>query len=143
MKKKIFALLLSSLFVLSLFILPGCEKQEKDPRQHITMLVYERDNPDEYLCELSEENKKQTITVKYRAKGWEFNVKAKFPNGQIQILTAADSIARSAATYTSPEGEVSSVTYVKSRGTYEYFFEVMSNNKVAYPFIGRLTIDVI
>ena len=106
----------------SIFLFGGCNT-EKDLRQHITMLVYDMRDPKTYLCELTEENPRAEITLEYRMEGYNFNAKAKFPDGRIEELVNENAIHKAPVNYTSPDGEeMGNFASVYEKGTYEYRF---------------------
>lgn len=141
--KKLLSIFVTVIALCTIFAFVGC-KDEKDTRQHVTLLVYDNKNSSEILCELSEENNRQTITVECRSyPSWNFYVKAKFPHGNYQ-LDNANSVTRSFGKYVSPEGkESNSWTYISNKGTYEYIFTVHNNNKLAFPFQAFLIVEVV
>ena len=144
--KKFLSLILAVVCFCAIFTFVGCndEKDEKDNRQHVTLLVYDNKNSSEILCELSEENNRQTITVEYRAQGhWDFRIKIKYSDGNIKDMLE-ESAGRSFGKFISSEGEESYSWMVsKWKGTYEYFFDIDSSSTHAFPFRAKLIVEVI
>lgn len=141
--KKLLSIFVTVIALCTIFAFVGC-KDEKDTRQHVTLLVYDNKNSSEILCELSEENNRQTITVEYRAlTPWDFKVKAKFPHGNYQ-LDNANSVHRSFGKYVSPRGEeLTGWSEIVHKGTYECIFTIENNNKLAFPFQAFLIVEVV
>ena len=127
----------------SIFLFGGCNTEE-DPRQHITMLVYDTRDSETYLCELTEENPRAEITLEYRMEGYIFRVKAKFPDGWIEELSNKNAIRADSGRYISPDGEVhNDFSSVWERGTYEYSFNMLPDNERAFPYEGKLTVHIV
>ena len=55
--------------------------------------------------------------------GYNFNAKAKFPDGRIEELVNENAIHKAPVNYTSPDGEeMGNFASVYEKGTYEYRF---------------------
>ena len=141
--KRFLVLVFAVLTGTSIFLFGGCNT-EKDPRLHITMLVYDMRDSETYLCELTEENPKAEITLEYRMEGYEFDAKAKFPDGRIEGLINKNAIQVDTGRYISPNGEEhNDFLSVWERGTYEYRFWMLPDNERAFPFNAYLTIHIV
>lgn len=141
--KKFLVIVFAVLMGTSIFLFSGCNTEE-DPRQHITMLVYDTRDSETYLCELTEENPRAEITLEYRMEGYKFRIKAKFPDGRIEELVGKNSIDIITSSYASPDGEVyNEFSSARKRGTYEYRFCMLPDNERAFPYEGGLTLHIV
>ena len=120
--------------------------REEDPnpnRQRVTMVI--KDQFGKEWCELTEEENRKTIYIPADGKARQFIAYAKFPDGNVTVLQAENTIWTSYLSYTPVGGEIiynPSSTEVFDLGTYEILFVTSEDNTQMYPYDGYLTIIV-
>ncbi len=141
MKKKIVAIALFLIIATFLVAFGGCEEET---REHVTVLIYQKNRSNNYLCEITEEENEKEITLPYREGGYYFGAAVKFDDGRIYHYPSTGRIILDGISYTTPEGEKGeSDEHAYERGTYRLVIVMDSMSEDYFPFLCYVTVHVV
>ena len=141
MKKKIVAIALFLIIATFLVAFGGCEEET---REHVTVLIYQKNRSNNYLCEITEEENEKEITLPYREGGYYFGAAVKFDDGRIYHYSSNRRIGFDGISYTTPKGEKGEPDeHAYERGTYRLVILMDSRSEDYFSFLCYVTVHIV
>ncbi len=139
--RKIIAIALFLILATFLVAFGGCEEET---REHVTVLIYQKNQSNDYLCEIMEEENEKEITLPYREGGYYFGAAVKFDDRRIYHYPSNRRIGFNCVIYTTPEGEKGKPDeHAYERGTYVLEVCLDSMSEDYFPFLCFLTVHIV